>query len=73
WLFLTRTGRICAFVDLGDTLTSMIAAFQRMKVRKEVYSVQGWIRTTDVTRGRDGSAHHHFHTLMMVPPSKLSG
>ncbi|MDI5424891.1 ROK family protein, partial [Salmonella enterica subsp. enterica serovar Kentucky] len=35
--------------------------------------VQGWIRTTEVTRGRDGSAHPHFHTLMMVPPSMLSG
>ncbi|MDI5829464.1 protein rep, partial [Salmonella enterica subsp. enterica serovar Kentucky] len=27
----------------------------------------------EVTRGRDGSAHPHFHTLMMVPPSMLSG
>ncbi|MCG2916495.1 protein rep, partial [Escherichia coli] len=24
-------------------------------------------------RGSDGSAHPHFHTLMMVPPSMLSG
>ncbi|WP_250188467.1 protein rep, partial [Escherichia coli] len=49
------------------------AAFQRMKVRKEFLPVQGWIRTTEVTRGSDGSAHPHFHTLMMVPPSMLSG
>ncbi|MDK6810640.1 protein rep, partial [Ligilactobacillus agilis] len=34
---------------------------------------QGWIRTTEVTRSSDGSAHPHFHTLMMVPPSMLSG
>ncbi|MDI4746156.1 protein rep, partial [Salmonella enterica subsp. enterica serovar Kentucky] len=40
-----------------------------MKDRKEFKPVQGWIRTTEVTRGRDGSAHPHFHTLMMVPPS----
>ncbi|MCZ5213731.1 protein rep, partial [Escherichia coli] len=41
--------------------------------RKEFLPVQGWIRTTEVTRGSDGSAHPHFHTLMMVPPSMLSG
>ncbi|TEW39203.1 replication protein, partial [Escherichia coli] len=35
--------------------------------------VQGWIRTTEVTRGCDGSAHPHFHTLMMVPPGMLNG
>ena len=33
----------------------------------------GWVRTTEVTRGKDGTAHPHFHTLLMVPPSMLSG
>ena len=42
-------------------LNRMNAAFQRMKVRKEFRPVQGWIRTTEVTRGSDGSAHPHFH------------
>ena len=73
WMFLTLTVRNCDIADLGDTLTAMNAAFQRMKDRKEFKPVQGWIRTTEVTRGRDGSAHPHFHTLMMVPPSMLSG
>ena len=73
WMFLTLTVRNCAIDDLGETLTAMNAAFQRMKVRKEFKSVQGWIRTTEVTRGRDGSAHPHFHTLMMVPPGMLNG
>ncbi|MBX4303169.1 protein rep, partial [Mycobacterium tuberculosis] len=26
----------------------------------------------EVTRGSDGSAHPHFHTLMMVPPSMFT-
>jgi len=73
WMFLTLTVRNCAIADLGDTLTAMNTAFQRMKVRKEFKPVQGWIRTTEVTRGRDGSAHPHFHTLMMVPPGMLNG
>jgi hypothetical protein len=29
----------------------------------------GWIRTTEVTRGRDGDAHPHFHCLLMVRSS----
>ncbi|MBC8955028.1 protein rep [Xenorhabdus sp. PB62.4] len=73
WMFLTLTVRNCAIEDLGETLTLMNSAFQRLKVRKEFKPVQGWIRTTEVTRGRDGSTHPHFHTLMMVPPSMLSG
>lgn len=73
WMFLTLTVRNCDIADLGDTLTAMNAAFQRMKDRKEFKPVQGWIRTTEVTLGRDGSAHPHFHTLMMVPPGMLNG
>ncbi|EBP9842134.1 Replication protein [Salmonella enterica subsp. enterica] len=73
WIFLTLTVRNCAIEELGETLTAMNAAFQRLKDRKEFRPVQGWIRTTEVTRGDDGSAHPHFHTLMMVPPGMLNG
>ncbi|EGI8926093.1 protein rep [Salmonella enterica] len=73
WIFLTLTVRNCAIEELGETLTAMNAAFKRMEKRKEFRPVQGWIRTTEVTRGRDGSAHPHFHTLMMVPPGMLNG
>ena len=69
WLFLTLTVRNCAIEDLGETLTVMNAAFKRMEKRKELSPVQGWIRATEVTRGKDGSAHPHFHCLLMVPPS----
>ncbi|MBE3060531.1 protein rep, partial [Klebsiella pneumoniae] len=51
----------------------MNTAFQRLTDRKEFRPAQGWIRTTDVTRGSDGSAHPHLHTLMMVPPGMLNG
>lgn len=69
WLFLTLTVRNCAIDDLGETLTAMNSAFQRLKDRKEFAPVQGWVRATEVTRGKDGSAHPHFHCLLMVPPS----
>lgn len=69
WVFLTLTLRNCAIEDLGITLTEMNSAFKRLKMRKEFSRVIGWIKTTEVTRGDNGSAHPHFHTLMMVPPS----
>ena len=69
WVFLTLTVRNCAITELGSTLSAMNSAFQRLKVRKEFKPVLGWIRTVEVTRGKDGSAHPHFHTLMMVPSS----
>ncbi|WFQ81613.1 protein rep (plasmid) [Xenorhabdus sp. SF857] len=72
WMFLTLTVRNCPIENLGETLTLMNAAFKRMEKRKEFKPVQGWIRTTEVTRGKNGSAHPHFHTLMMVPPSMFT-
>lgn len=69
WIFLTLTVRNCDITDLGDTLNQMNKAFQRLKDRKEFKPVLGWIRTTEVTKGKDGTAHPHFHCLLMVPPS----
>lgn len=69
WIFVTLTVRNCPITDLRDTLRRMNAAWQRLKDRKEFRPVLGWVRTTEVTRGTDGSAHPHFHALLMVPPS----
>jgi plasmid rolling circle replication initiator protein Rep len=66
WIFLTLTVRNCDITDLGDTLAHMNKSFQRLKERKEFKPVLGWIRTTEVTKGKDGSAHPHFHALLMV-------
>ena len=73
WLFLTLTVRNCDISDLGDTLSRMNQAWQRLIKRKEFRPVLGWIRTTEVTKGKDGSAHPHFHALLMVPPSWFKG
>lgn len=69
WIFLTLTVRNCEVTQLGDTLTVMNQAWQRLIKRKEFKPVLGWIRTTEVTKSKDGSAHPHFHALVMVPPS----
>jgi len=73
WLFLTLTVRNCEITELSETLKAMNAGWQRLKDRKEFAKVDGFIRTTEVTRGDDGSAHPHFHCLLMVPPSYFTG
>jgi len=70
WLFLTLTVRNCEVQELRASLQEMNKAWQRLIKRPEFASnVQGWIRTTEVTRGRDDSAHPHFHVLLMVRSS----
>lgn len=73
WLYLTLTVRNCSIEHLGDTLTAMNAGWQRLIKRSDFAPVLGWIRTTEVTRGKDGSAHPHFHALLMVPSGWFSG
>ena len=70
WVLLTLTVRNCPLSELRDTLKHMNESWHRLLKRVEFASnVQGWIRTTEVTQGRDGSAHPHFHVLMLMRPS----
>lgn len=68
WLFLTLTIRNCTIKELRDTLRWMNQSWQRMVQRKKFPAI-GWIRSTEVTRGKDRSAHPHFHCLLLVKPS----
>ena len=67
WLFLTLTQRNCKITELRQTLTDMNKAFKRLTELKAFPSI-GWLKSVEVTRGKDGSAHPHFHCLLMVPP-----
>jgi plasmid rolling circle replication initiator protein Rep len=70
-LFLTLTVRNCAIADLRATVEGMNKAFQRMSQRKTWPGV-AWVKSLEVTRGADGSAHPHFHVLLFVKPSYFS-
>ena len=72
WLFLTLTIRNCAITELRDTLQWMNQSWQRMVQRKKFPAI-GWVRSTEVTRGKDGLAHPHFHCLLLVKPVYFSG
>jgi plasmid rolling circle replication initiator protein Rep len=69
WIFLTLTVRNCEITELRATLRDMNAGWNRLRLRSEFRAVQGWIRGTEVTRGKRGDAHPHFHCLLMVPPA----
>ena len=71
WLFLTLTVRNCAITDLRATIQEMNKAWHRLVKRQEFAgNVEGWIRTTEVTRSKQNDyAHPHFHVLLMVRPS----
>jgi plasmid rolling circle replication initiator protein Rep len=72
WLFLTLTQKNVPIQDLRRALTDMNRAFQRLSQLKAFPAI-GWLRSTEVTKGRDGKAHPHFHCLLMVPPGYFSG
>lgn len=70
WLFLTLTVKNCDITDLRETLKHMNKSWTRLKDRVQFLKVvDGWIRTTEVTKAKDGSAHPHFHVMLLVKPS----
>lgn len=72
WLFLTLTVKNCPITELKATLKWMHESFKRL-TKLKVWTIKGWIKSTEVTRGKDGLAHPHFHCLLMVSPSYFSG
>jgi len=67
WLFVTLTQKNVPIDELKSTLQHMNKSFQRMAQRK-VWPAVGWLRSTEVTLGRNRTAHPHFHCLLMVKP-----
>ena len=68
WLFVTLTLKNVPISKLRDTLTWMHESFKRMVKLKDFPAI-GWLKSTEVTRGKDGSAHPHFHCLLLVQSS----
>lgn len=68
WLFLTLTQKNCLVSELRKTITEMNKSFVRLTKLKE-WCVDGWIKSLEITHGKDNNAHPHFHCLLMVPTS----
>jgi plasmid rolling circle replication initiator protein Rep len=65
FLFVTLTVKNCEIGDLRDTLNWMNESFTRLS-RLRLFPGEGWIKTVEVTMGRKGDAHPHFHLLLAV-------
>lgn len=73
WILLTLTVKNCEIENLRQTLKAMNEAWNRLRLRKDFKIVQGWVRSTEITKGENNSAHPHFHALLMIPPSYFNG
>jgi plasmid rolling circle replication initiator protein Rep len=71
WVFLTLTVKNCEISELRSTLTKMNAAWQRL-IQRKLFPALGFIKSVEVTRCWDGTAHPHFHCLMLVPAGYFS-
>jgi plasmid rolling circle replication initiator protein Rep len=73
YIFLTLTVRNCPLDELRGHLKLMTAAWHKMSKNEcKWWPSVGWVRSTEVTRGKDGSAHPHFHAILMVPSGYFS-
>ena len=66
FIFLTLTVKNCDLSDLRSQITIMNQAWGRL-VKRKSFPALGWVRSLEVTKSKDGSAHPHFHCLLMVP------
>jgi len=71
YIMLTLTVKNCSISELRSTVTQMNTAWKRLSQRKD-FPALGFVRSFEVTWGKDGSAHPHFHILLAVPPSYFS-
>lgn len=75
WIFVTLTVKNCEATDLRTTLKLMNSAWQRLtQLQAYKKGVEGSLRTTEVTRGKNGATmtHPHFHAMLLVKPSYFS-
>jgi len=68
FLFLTLTIRNCELQELRTTIQKMNRAWHKFIKRKDFPAI-GFIKSLEITRGKDSTAHPHFHCLLAVPPS----
>jgi hypothetical protein len=59
----------CQLTDLRETLSHLNQSFRRLSQLKAFPGI-GWVKSVEVTRGRDGkSAHPHLHCLILLKDS----
>ena len=72
FIFLTLTVRNCPLEELGMTVKYMNKAWLKLVKRKQ-FPALGWIKSLEVTKSKDLTAHPHFHCLLVVPNDYFTG
>ena len=65
FIFLTLTVKNCALEQLRLTIGGMNKAWNKL-VKRRQFPALGWIKSIEVTKSKDLTAHPHFHCLLMV-------
>ena len=65
FLFLTLTVRNCLLGELRMTINNMNKSWRKLVKRKQ-FPAMGWLRSLEVTKSKDLTAHPHFHCLLIV-------
>lgn len=69
---LTLTQKNVTSDALGEEIRHILQAFGKLRKRKDLRVVAGWLRTLEVTRNADdGTWHPHLHVLLS--PEYFSG
>lgn len=73
YILLTLTVKNCEWNKLNENLRALLKAWGKLSRRvKFTRAVKGWVRTLEITRGKDGKAHPHLHILLQVAPEYFS-
>lgn len=68
WLFLTLTVKNCQITELNETIRAMNKGFNALiRKLKKRFPTLGYVRTIEVTRSDNDTAHPHFHVMLLVP------
>ena len=71
FLFLTLTVKNCELADLRSHLVWMNKSWVRLSQRQQ-FPALGFLKSVEVTRSTNGTAHPHFHAILMVPQNYFS-
>ena len=71
FVFLTLTVKNCVLGELRSTVRQMNKAWNKL-VRRKSFPALGWLKSLEVTKSQDLTAHPHFHCLLVVPSDYFS-
>jgi len=74
FVYLVFTQKNVPGDQLKDEITKMLHAWKKLRDRKEMTIVKGWMRTIEVTRNeKTGMWHPHMNVILAVPGGYFSG